>query len=122
MNYSDDHALFSKLLSETEDPDSSDTNNVLMGNVAAHGKSKTDIEASSEGDVETALARNWGSFHLRSVLGGRRGQNSNQDGGDTFVKTSKLAGMTTSERVDVLVRGAGLSDVALLSEENSNSM
>ncbi|XP_073395338.1 uncharacterized protein [Physcomitrium patens] len=122
VNYSDDHALFSKLLSETEDPDSSDTNNFLMGNVAAHGKSKTDIEASSEGDVETALARSWGSFHLRSVLGGRRGQNSNQDGGDTFVKTSKLAGMTTSERVDVLVRGAGLSDVALLSEENSNSM
>jgi hypothetical protein len=121
VDYSDDHAIFSKFLSETEDSGSSDSTNFSMGNVIAHGKRKADSEAVSEGDVETAPARSWGSFHLRSVLGGRRGQNPNQDGGDRFVDTGRLAGMTTLERVDALVRGAGLSDVAMPSGENPDS-
>lgn len=89
VNYSDDHALFSKFLSETEDIESSDSDLFSMGNVNAHGKRKEENGALSEGDVEGA-PRSWGSFHLRSVIGGRRGQNSNQDDcSDDMVKLSR---------------------------------
>lgn len=121
VDYSDDHALFSKFLAETEDSGSSDSTNFSMGNAIARGKCKADTEAVSEGDAETAPARSWGSFHLRSVLGGRKGQNSNQDGGGRITGSGRLAEMTTWERVDALVRGAGFSDVAMPSGENPDS-
>lgn len=121
VDYSDDHELFSKFLAETEDSESSDSTSFSMGNVIARGKRKVDTEVISEGDVETDSARSWGSFHLRSVLGGRREQNSNQDCADRSIETARLAKMTTLERIDALVRGSGSSDVAMPSGGNPDS-
>lgn len=119
VDYSDDHAVFSKYLSESEGSESSESTNYSMGNVVGHGKRKAESDSMSEGDVEVA-PRSWGSFHLRSVIGGRRGQNSNQDGG-RFLEDSRLAGMNTLEQVDALVRGAAFSSVAMPSARNLNT-
>lgn len=119
VDYSDDHAVFSKYLSETEGSESSESTNYSMGNVIGHGKQKVESDSMSEGDVEV-VPRSWGSFHLRSVMSGRRGQNSNMDGGQ-FLEDSRLAGMNTLEQVDALVRGAAFSNMAMPSTINLNS-